>query len=336
MKVSTLFFSISIVCSLSNSPGQEQGPLKQVNTWKIPADVKGHFDHFGVDLKGHRLFVTPEDYHAVLVYNLNDGKLIHTIEGIGRPHAVLYRTDLNRIYVTDGGQGEVKVYDGTNYRLVQNVKLLADADSIGYDPATHYLYVDNGGGDVHQTYSMLSVVDTSADKKLDDMRIDGDTLEAMSLERSTPKLYVNNKAKNQVDVIDRQKRALTASWPVTKGKENVAMALDEAHNRLFVACRSGAIAIFDTSSGKELQSLSIGKGVDDLVYDSGRKRLYAACDGDVYVFHEDAPDRYASLGHVVSAPLARTARLIPELNRYFVAAPGSAERTASILVYEVQ
>jgi len=110
------------------------------------------------------MFVTPEDYHAVLVYNLTDGKLIHTIEGIGRPHAVLYRTDLNRIYVTDGGAGEVKVYDGTNYQLVQKVKLLADADSIAYDPATHYLYVDNGGGDVHQTYSMLSVVDTSASR----------------------------------------------------------------------------------------------------------------------------------------------------------------------------
>lgn len=310
--------------------------MKQIDTWKLSPDVKGHFDHFGVDLKGHRLFVTPEDYKAVLVYDLNDGKLIHKIEGIARPHAVLYRSDLNRIYITDGGEGEVKIYDGSSYSLLQRVKLLADADSIGYDPATHYVYVDNGGGDVHQTYSMLSVVDTNTGKKLADMKVDGDTLEAMSLEGSSPKLYVNNKAKNQVDVIDRQKRTLIASWPVTKGKDNVAMAMDEDHHRLFIACRSGVIVVFDTESGKELRALPISKGVDDLVYDAATQRLYAACDGAVYVFRENGPDDYKSLGSVPSAFGARTARLIPELDRYFVAAPGSAERPSSILVYEVQ
>jgi hypothetical protein len=43
--------------------------------------------------------------------------------------------------------------------MAKAAKLLEDADSIGYDPKTKYLYIDNGGGDVHQTYSMLSVVD---------------------------------------------------------------------------------------------------------------------------------------------------------------------------------
>ncbi len=168
---------------------------------------------------------------------------------------------------------------------------------------------------------MLSVVDTGTEKKLADLQVDGDTLETMSLERSSPNLYVKNKAKNQVDVVDRRKRALIASWPVTKSKDNVVMALDDAHARIFVACRSGVIVVFDTSSGKELQALAIGKGVDDLVYDSGCQGRYAACDGAVYVFHQDAPGRYTWLGQVVSGPLARTARLIPELNRYFVAVP---------------
>jgi len=30
-----------------------------------------------------------------------------------------------------------------------------NADSIGYDPKTKYLYIDNGGGDVHKTTPML-------------------------------------------------------------------------------------------------------------------------------------------------------------------------------------
>src|SRR6266576_1333697 len=201
---------------------QGAAPLKLIQTFELPVEVKGNFDHFGIDLKGGRLFATPEGYHAVVVFDLKTGELVHKIDGIGKPHAVLYREDLNRIYVTDGDAGDLKIFDGTTYGLVSSVKLLEDADSIGYDPATKYLYIDNGGGDVHETYSMLSVVDTTSGKKVADIKVDGETLEAMALESSSPKMYVNNKAKNRVDVIDREKREILASWPITKGKTNVA------------------------------------------------------------------------------------------------------------------
>src|ERR1700687_1114816 len=125
---------------------QETSPLNLVQTFKLPAEVKGNFDHFAIDLKGSRLFATPENYKAAVVFDLKTGKLIHTISGIERPHAVLYRAHLDRLYVTDGEAGDVKIFDSTTYRLLSSVKLLEDADSIGYDPATKYLYIDNGGG----------------------------------------------------------------------------------------------------------------------------------------------------------------------------------------------
>src|ERR1700730_14479809 len=318
-------------------PGRSQDapPLKLAQTLTLPSDVKGNFDHFGVDLKGDRLFATPEGYKAVLVFELKSGKPIHTITGIGKPHAVLYREDLNRIYITDGDAGDLKIFDGKSYALLSSVKLLEDADSIGYDPKTKYLYIDNGGGDVHQTYSMLSVVDTTAGKKLADIKIDGDTLEAMALESSGPKLYVNNKAKNQVDVVDRDKRAIVASWPVTKCKTNVAMAFDEANHRLFIACRTGQIAVLDTESGKEITALPITKGVDDAVYDPESKRVYAACDGNVDVYQQSGPDQYKRVAQVPTGPLARTSLLVPELNRSFVAVPQHGTNAAKILVFDV-
>src|SRR3981189_1839615 len=165
-----------------NAHSQKAPPIKLVQTFKLSPQVKGNFDHFGIDLKGGRLFATPEGYHAVVVFDLKTGKLVHKIDGIGKPHAVLYREDLNRIYVTDGDAGALKIFDGKTEGLMSSVKLLEDADSIGYDPATKYLYIDNGGGDVHQTYSTLSVIDTTAGEKLADLKIAGETLEAMALE----------------------------------------------------------------------------------------------------------------------------------------------------------
>ena len=314
---------------------QDPAPLKLVQTFKLSSDIKGNFDHFAIDVKTNRLFATPEGYKAVLVFDVQSGKLIHTIRGIEKPHAILDREDVHRLYVTDGEAGELKIFDSTNYELLSTVKLLLDADSIGYDPETKLLYIDNGGGDVHETYSMISVVDTTSGKKVADMKVDGDTLEAMRLEKSSPRMYVNNKAKNQVEVIDRNKREIVASWPVTKSKTNVAMALDEANHRLFIACRAGDIVVFDATSGKELMALPITKVVDDLIYDGASRRLYASADGNVHVYEQSDPDHYKLLAKVPTGPLGRTSLLVPELNRYFVAVPQHGTENAEILVFEV-
>ena len=336
MKRTALLLVVTLALITGNSRGQEPAPLKLVQTFKLPADVKGNFDHFAIDLTGNRLFATPEAYKAVLGLDLKTGQLIHKITGIEKPHAILYREDLKRLYVTDGEAGDVKIVDSDSYKILSSVKLLEDADSIGYDPSTKFLYIDNGGGDVHQTYSMLSVVDTTAGKKVADIKVDGDTLEAMVLDKSSSRIFLNNKAKGQVDVIDREKRTLITSWPVTLAKTNVAMAYDEADHRLFVACRSGGIVVLDTQSGKEITVLPITKGVDDLVFDSTRKRLYASSDGDVSVYEQSSPDEYKSLGKIPTGPLARTALLVPRLNRYFVAVPLHGASNAEIQVFEVQ
>jgi DNA-binding beta-propeller fold protein YncE len=335
MKRLFLISFIVILAFACRAQSDETAPLKLVQTLDLTADATGQFDHFGIDLKNSRLFATPEGSHSVRVFDLKTGKPIHTISGIGKPHAVLYREDLNRIYITDGDAGDLKIFDGANYKLLSSAKLLEDADSIGFDPKTKYLYIDNGGGDVHQTYSMLSVVDTTSGKKLADIKIDGETLEAMTLEKSSPKMYVNNKAKSQITVVDRDKREIIASWPVTKCKVNVAMALDEENHRLFTACRSGEMVVFDTQSGKEITALPITKGVDDIVYDADSKRIYAAGDGGVDVYQQNDPDSYKLLGKTPTGKMARTARLVPELKRYFVAVPKSETQNAKILIFEV-
>lgn len=314
-------------------------PLKLVAKYTMPATVQGRFDHLGVDLRGNRLFVAAESAHQVLVFNLRTGKYLRSIRNIQIPRAIFVREDLDRIYVTDGGAGEVKIFDSKTYRLIQSVKLKVDSDSIGYAPATHDLYVDNGGGDAHEPYSMLSVMETTRGTKVDDIRIEGDTLEAMALAKSAPLLYVNNPAKNLIDVVNRDTRKVVATWPVTLCKRNVAMALDEPTHRLFTACRSGAIVVFNTENAKEVKYLPIPRGVDDLVFDPGTKRLYAAARGNggsVAVFHEDSPDQYTSLGDVPTGRGAKNEVLVPQLHRLYVTVPPTGSVPGQVYVYNVQ
>lgn len=339
MKRSRVAFVLILALLMIGGAQAQEAPVKLEKTFKLPADVKGRFDHFGVDLKHHRLFATPEDHKALLVLDIHDGKLLQTVQGIEKPHAVAYREDLDRIYVTDGDAGVVRSIDGKNYKIINSVKLQEDADAMSMDPSTKLLYVVSGGKDVHMTYSTLSVVDSTKGEKLTDIKVDGDTLEVMSLESSSPRLFLNNRAKNQIEVIDRDKRAIIATWPVTMGKTNVAMAYDEANHRLFVGCRSGHIVVFDTATGKELQALKIGEGIDDLHFDPQSKLLFAACgagSGELDLYKEVDADHYESAGKIPSSPGTRNGRFVPELHEYFLAVPQHESSNAEIRVYRVQ
>jgi DNA-binding beta-propeller fold protein YncE len=307
-------------------------PLKPVQTIPLP-NVHSKFDHFAVDLVNHRLFATPED-QKILIFDLNSGRSIAEIPGIAKPHAILYRSDLNRIYVTDGIDGDVKIFDGKSYKLLKSIGLSKDADAIGYEPARKLLYVVNGGKDMAQPYSRISVIDTTDNRKVKEIRVDGETFEAMAIDIWRPRGYVNNKAKNSVVVLDRWKNIVTATWPVTMGKGNVAMALDEQHQRLFVGCRSGQIVVFDSNTGKELQALPITPGVDDMLFDSATKRIYAVGGGTVSAYEESDADHYNPLAQVTAGGKAATGILVPEINRYFVAVPSSGSSGASIVAFE--
>jgi DNA-binding beta-propeller fold protein YncE len=326
-------FTVMLTMAITPANAQKDTPLKLEQTFKLPPTIKGHFDHLAVDLDKHRLFLTPEDFHAVLVVDLNSGKLLRQIDGVDKPHAVLFRSDSDELYVTDGGDGSLKIFDGTTYKLKTRIPLLKDADSISFDPSRNQLFIVNGGGDIGQKSSMLTEVDTHTKTKLAEMAIGGDTIEAMSLDVNRPTIYINNREKNQIEVIDRVQRKIIASWPLTLGKMNVAMALDEDHQRLFIGCRSGQILVLDSGTGKELQALAIPKGVDDVTYDEIGKRLYAATDGAVSVYREVDADHYELLGNVPTGPLARTGYLVPALNRYFVAVPQHGTTDAAVLAF---
>ena len=337
MKKLTLLATAIFFSAVHLANAQTAPPLKLVTKYEIPASVKGRFDHLGLDSAGNRLFVVAEEGGQVLVFDLGTGKIANTIN-VPHPHAVLVRDDISRIYITDEEKGAVNIYDGKTYQLVKAVPLKVDTDSIGYDPATHYLYVDNGGDNAHETFTMLSVVDTTAGTKIADIKIDGDTLEAMALEKMGNRLFLNNPAKNEVEVIDRKTNKLTASWPVKMGKDNSTMAFDELAHRLFVGCRSGQIVVFDSQTGKELQALVMGKGTDDLMFDPASKRIYATSGGAgvINVYTETDPDHYQSLGQVPSGAGGKTGLLAPQLGRLFVPVPGKGNAPSALYVYQLQ
>ncbi|MGO8786246.1 MAG: hypothetical protein ACLQVL_02530 [Terriglobia bacterium] len=333
---------VLVIVSGFQGRAQAQEPLKLIQTIEMQdVPVGPYTDHLAVDVKGQRLFATPQARKSVQVFDLNTGKILHEIGGLGNPHAVLYRGDLDRIYVIDGEPGLIRIYDGRDYHPLQTVTLLADADSLGYDPTAKLAYVTNGGRGAKLDYTLLSAVDTNTGERAGDIKVSTGVLEALAIEISTSKIYINLTRDNQVAVLDREKRTVLATWPITRGKRNIAIALDEDHHRLFVGCRNsdmgGSIVVIDTQTGKEIGVLPIGGWVDYLAWDPLSKRIYASCGtGYVYVFQQRKPDHYDLAGKAETAVMAKTALLVPELHRLFVAVPHIGGGSARILVFQVQ
>jgi hypothetical protein len=140
---------------------QEKLPLKLIATTPMPG-FAGDFDHFGLDLKGSRLFLASEDQKTVEVFELRTGERIHSIKGFGQPLTMAYLAESNRLIVADRGDIDaVELVDCKEYKIINTLKLGPGVDHGVHNSVNKYFYVENGGGPEGKT-NVLSIIDTKS------------------------------------------------------------------------------------------------------------------------------------------------------------------------------
>ncbi len=335
LKLKLLF----VVCLtlVSGVWAQQKPVLKLTATTPLPELKDGDFDHLTPDVEGNRLFVTAEENSKVLVIDLKTNQVIHTITDVKAPHSLLYRGDLKKLFVVDSDLGEVKVYDTDSYKATGSIKVKEGADASAYDPSTKYLYVVNGGKDAKLPNAYITVVDTTSGKTAGEITIDSNDVEGMAIEQSGSRIYVVVRGKNAVEVFDRKKLSLEATWPLgDAGKKPTAIAFNEDDHRLFVGPRDpGKLVVIDTTSGKVVTSMPAAAMVDDMAWDAKRKRVIFAGTMFTDVFQQKDPDHYQQISHISTAFRAKTGVLVPELNKFYLAVPHHEKQSAELRVYSV-
>ena len=165
-KLSLLFVSVLslMLCFTMCAEAQTKAapPLSLIHRYDLPSSIKGHFDHFAVDPQGKRLFGTAVEGKILVVFDLDKGAVTHAITGIEEPRGVVYRPDLKRLYVSDGG-GALHIFDSDTFRPLKTLRVLVDADPIAFDTATKRIFVVNGGEKAKHTYSDITVFDSTAE-----------------------------------------------------------------------------------------------------------------------------------------------------------------------------
>ena len=317
---------------------QVKQPLRLVATTPLPG-FSGDFDHFALDLKGKRLFLTAEDHKTVDVFDL-EGKHVQSITGFGQPHAALFLPESNRLIVTDGDDdfGRVELVSGEDYKILSTIKLPNGVDSAVFDPASQYYYVASGGEESAKTH-VLSIIDTKTFKQVGEIALPGTQSEAMAINKAGKIMYVNLKDKNEVGVVDLEARKVIARWPIPEAQTANALALDEPNHRVFIATRKPpTFFVFDTRTGKVVAKLPCAAQNDDMWRDLPRKRIYVTGTETTTVIEQKDPNHYAHIADVPTGFRARTSILVPELNRFYIAVSGKGKADAKLAlqVYELQ
>ena len=314
------------------------GLLRLVETFPIPTE--GYMDHLTYDLKNMHLFLSAENNKKIVVIDMKAGKVIREIPVGGNPRKPFFDAGSNQLWV-DLGDNTVVAIDGTSFEVVKTIELTGgkgadgrDPDNAAFDAARGIYYVGVRKRVEGSKEGTIEIVDTRAGKLVGSIKMDGQEPAGIALDPVGGRLYaamgdvVNGES--IVKVVDTNKRAVIAVWPVTGGPQPHVAALDTAGHRLLIGSRLGGghriepgkLVIMNTDTGKVVQIVDAPGGGDEIFVDQVTGRIYySGAAGNLAVFHEDDPDHFRMLGKVPTGAIAKSGIWIPELRRYYAAVP---------------
>jgi hypothetical protein len=346
----TLVLCWLALCAALPVLAQEQQALKLVRTIPLPG-ITGRLDHMAVDLEKRRLFVAAVDNNSLEVLSLDDGKTIKSLTGMQQTQDALFLgADFNKLYVSSL-DGHLRIYQGESLRLVEEFRVEPDPNRLFYDPTTDLIYFGYGGQNAgFDTYGRVGILQARRGAGYDQLVADmiaptarPGHLAEMAMDDDGILLVCDSRA-DQIYQFDTRKRELIRSWSA-RGDGAGDLALDRARHRLFVGTRfPPQMTVYDSHSGREIQSLPAPETMDGVHYDAKLRRIYMtggrwygtpeASAGWLYVYQQQDADHYGLISKIKTRPGSGTSLWVPQLNALFVASQSIGNDGAALLMFE--
>lgn len=268
---------------------------------EVSRSSPGGWDYCIVDSAGRRLYASHGNH--VVVMDVDSDTLLGKIEKTPGVHGIALAPELGRGFTSNGQANSSTIFDLKTMATIAEVKIIGEnPDSIIYDPATKRVFVFNGKREL----SNATVIDAVSGKVLGAIELGGNPEFAASDGKGH--VFVDLVDKDAVLEIDSRKLMAGERWSPGTCKHPSTMAIDRAHDRLFVGCGNKQMAVLDSSNGHVVNTLPIGKGDDAVAFDPVASLVFSSNGGDgtVTVIHEDSRDAYSVLETVKTEVGART------------------------------
>jgi YVTN family beta-propeller protein len=278
---------------------------------RIPLGGEGGWDYLFADSANGQLYVSHGT--QVEVVDLASEKPVAKITGMKRIHGIAVANDLNRGYISDGGDDVVLIFDLKSNAVLQKVPAGKNPDGILYDPYSRRVFAFNGRS------NDVTAIDAASGKVAGTIALDGKPEFPVSDGKGN--VYANIEDKSEIVQLDPQTLKVKKTWPLSPCKEPSGLAIDLEARRLFSVCSNNKMAVVNADSGQVIATVAIGDGPDAAAYDPGSKLVFSSNgSGTLTVVGQSSPDKYSVLENVPTERSARTMTLDTKSHKIYLSA----------------
>ena len=271
----------------------------------------GRWDYLTVSTD-HLLYVTRSTHEQVI--DPAAGKIVADVECGGGLHGTALVPSAGRAFITDGEGAKLVVVDLKTNKLLGKIDAADDADGVIYDEGSDRVLVSCG--DANQ----LLVLDPKADvatAKVEKIDLGGKPEFLAADGKGRAFVCVNDN--NLIAVVDLKTLKVVDRWPCGSGTAPAGLAIDVKTGRLFAGCRNQKLIVMDTSNGKVIAELPIGKGNDACAFDDAAGLAFASCsDGTLAVVGEVSPGVLAVEETLTTPRGSRTMAIDPSTHTLYL------------------
>ena len=308
MKKFLSIVSAVFVLAMGSFTTQAQSKYELDKTIALPGD--GGYDYLYINEPTRTLYVSHES--MVHVIDLKTEKLIGTISGMGKTHGIAIVNTLNRVFISDGDHNSVVAFDTKTLKIIKSIPITGKKpDAIIYDPFSKKIFAFNGDS------NDASVVDPKTLTQTGSVDLGGAPEFAVADGKGL--IYNNLEDKSHLDIINTKTFKVIHNYDLSPCGGPTGIAIDEADKRLFTVCRENkGMSVVDITSGKIIQTLPIGAGVDHVKNDEINKLVFVSNgDGTANIFKQINPDKYKLIQTLTTQLKAKTMALDPMTHKIY-------------------
>ena len=304
---------MALTAALGFSAKSSAPTLKKVTAFDLPGPGGKRFDYLTIDTDDHFLLSTHLAAGQTYVIDLRSNKVVATVADTLGAEGVEYIPELKKFYTSNAGDNTIGVVDLRQMKVIKKIPTDAKPDGSTYAAPFHKLYVSDERGKAEaivdvtkdvivntlhfdsetgmpqydpvarkvyvnlQDKNVFAVLDPATDEVVARYpvgRCEGN--HGMTLDPENHRAFLACEGNELMTVLNLDTHQPIAFLPLAGGPD--VIKFDPGLKRIYVACSSGAISVFqmdDPDHYRKLQDFPVQKKVHSLAVDPETHRVYA-------------------------------------------------------------
>lgn len=322
--VTTIAAAAMALCSALAAPAThaaEEATYRLEKVVTIKSSNTG-WDYNALDARRGHLFIAHRE-DGLHVYDTRAGKMIKTLNQSKGTNTSALALEFD-MGIAGTTEGDVILFHPSTLKTIRRAASgTGGFDGATYDPVSQR-FAMVGEADEQAGTTPVLFYDARTGKEVGSVVLHSNKVDAPRPD-GKGNIYLPLRDRAMVARIDTRALAQAGNLALGECLQPSSLDVDMVHQRLFVGCRGKGAAtpqlvVLDAQAGRQIATLPIGRGVDEVMYDPKTATILTANgqDANMTVIAQAGPDQYRVVQTVGTRPMARTGVLDEATGKVFL------------------